>query len=453
MRTRICGLVTMLFMTSAMLIPACCMYGQDTAPAEVAPAATPVAPAPVFQAPAVTPDTEIFKRTPIIDGVVEDGEWDVYYSFNTGDWQITTYADWDKGNLYVAAKSNRPIDLLTILDADNDGWFHGDDNYDFRAIRTSGDSLSLAVARYESRNTKSPVASPVSPQEASLVEIKSTRSEGAYMIEMRIPGALVKDMKLNSGRKIGFQIAVKAMEGESGWVPNAELGDTKECRLTNIKVAALKPLELGFDLRTSTIARGDELVGKFHITNAGNETIDVQSFVVAGEGKAGEYMGSEKVRVDKIDPKKHMSHEVRSVILSSMRTGSWAMGAEVRSASGRIGSALVSFDVVEPFEVELKLPEWQVRTDVKDVTFGVVVINNRRDSVRGKAKITLPTGWELWRGHDTFEFIASGMGNIGTCSFKAKPPLGALGDVPVKIDVTVDGITKTVEGKIVLVNP
>ena len=78
--------------------------GETAAPATpVAPAAPVAAPAPpqtpVIAMPTITPDTELFRRTPVIDGVVEDGEWDAFYTFNNGVWEATTFADCDSGNL------------------------------------------------------------------------------------------------------------------------------------------------------------------------------------------------------------------------------------------------------------------------------------------------------------------------------------------------------------------
>ncbi len=45
--------------------------------------------------------------SPLIDGVIDSGEWDTYYSNTAGDWQVTTYSNWDGRNLYVALKSNK----------------------------------------------------------------------------------------------------------------------------------------------------------------------------------------------------------------------------------------------------------------------------------------------------------------------------------------------------------
>jgi hypothetical protein len=425
----------------------------ETAPVPAAATAPAPTPAPKFEAPAVVCDTELFRRTPIIDGVVEDGEWDIYYTFTASGWDAMTYANWDGANFYVAAKSNKPIDILAILDANADGWFHGEDNFEFRTTRGAGDVIALSVNRYESRNTKSPAAMPVTEQEAALVQAKSGKTDTAYMIELKIPASLIRGYKQKADKSIGFQINLNAGDDFSGWFPARELGDTKECTLVTKKIAALKPLELGFDLRDSRIALGEELIGKFHLTNSGTETADARSFIIAGEGKAGEFLSSEKIRMEGLSPKKHFAHEVRSIVPSDMRLGSWAIGAEVRSGSDRLGSALISFEVVEPFDIELRVPEKSVKSDVKDVTFGVGVRNNTRHRIRGVTKITLPIGWELWRNADTREFSVPTGDAVTSTTFKAKPPLGALGDVPVKMEVTIEGRTKIVEGKIVVVNP
>jgi hypothetical protein len=188
------------------------------------------------------------------------------------------------------------------------------------------------------------------------------------------------------------------------------------------------------------------------LTNSGSETADIKSYTIAGEGKAGEYLSSERVRLEGVAPGQHVAKDYRTALLSNMNVGSWALGAEVRSDSGRLGSMLVSFDVVEPYDLELRLPDRDVKANVKDVTVAVVVNNNRRVGINGAAKIVFPTGWEIWRNLNQREFRVSARSS-SAISFKAKPPLGAIGDIPVKIEVTCNGETKTVEGSFRAVNP
>ncbi|OFX15240.1 MAG: hypothetical protein A2Z18_04735 [Armatimonadetes bacterium RBG_16_58_9] len=429
--------------------------GED---AEAGPVTPEVAPGPAtaegasFEWQMSEPDTDVFKRTPVIDGSVEDGEWDTFYTFESGSWRGGTFADWDAENLYVAMKSSRPVDFALALDAKADGWFHGEDNYEFKAVRGADQTLLLTVSRYESKGTASTSPEPVSAEEAGLVEMRSSKSGDEYTIEMRIPATLVRGFRLANSRKIGFQVSLKTQAGESGWMPREATDGVQTCTLVARKIAALKPLELGFDLKDYRLARGDELVGKFHMTNTSGETVDVTSFVIAGEGKAGEYLSSGKIRMDGLPPGKHISHGLASIIPSDMAVGSWAVGAEVRSANARLGGALVSFEVVEPYEIELRLPDKPVPVDAKDVTFGVVVTNNRERAISGEVSITLPTGWELWKGAKSREFAVRGK-SASSVAFKAKPPLGVLGCVPVTVEVRTSGETKTAEGTFEMISP
>ncbi|MCX8053601.1 MAG: hypothetical protein N3B12_07310 [Armatimonadetes bacterium] len=403
--------------------------------------------------PLIMPDCDIFRRTPLIDGTLEDGEWDKFYSYTSGDWEVTTYADWDARFLYVAARSNKPFELMFVLDANNDGWFHGDENYEVKVAGGVDDNITLSVRRYESRNVKTPTAAPATEAEIAMVDVKSVKSANDYMIEMKVPSALIRGFKLDPGKKVGMQINIKPSVEGAIWVPTDQVGDVRECTLATKKVAALKPLVLGFDLKDSVVARGEELVGRFHITNGGTETLDAREYIIAGEGKTGSYLSSQRIRIEGLPPRKHISREVRTVVPSDMPVGSWAIGAEVRSADARLGGVLVSFDVVDPFEADIKLPAAEVRADVKDVTFQVLVKNNTRKAIRGKVKVTLPTGWELWKNADTREFVAGPRGAVAFAKFKAKPPLGEMGPVPVKAEVTVGRETKTVEGKFHVVSP
>lgn len=438
------------------------LRAEEVAPAvPIAPAET-AAPASVGNPPAAVksaaaplciPDTEIFRRTPTVDGTLDDGEWDVFYACGSGDWNATTYADWDSRSLYLAARSNKPFDLMGVFDANADGWFHGDENFEFKVTRGADGGSVLQVGRYESRNTKAPVASAVSDVEASMIEMKSGSAGDSYVVELRVPAALIRGFRLRDGQKIGLNVLLKTTADESGWLPTNQVGDVKECTLVSMKFATLKPLVIGFDLKDAAVARGETLSGRFHLTNAGSEQLDVRSFTIGGEGKAGGFLSSQRVRLEGLAPKQHFAHSTSSLIPSDMPTGSWAIGAEVRSNGEKLGAGLISFDVVDPFDLEMKIPLGDVRSDVKDVSLAVNVQNNMRRSISGTAKITLPVGWELWRNQDVRSFGVSGDGGVTGVLFKAKPPLGEMGDVPVKFEVTVGKDTKVIEGKFRVVNP
>lgn len=408
------------------------------------------APAPAFQKPVVTPDTRIFRRTPVIDGIIQDGEWDAYYRFSGTGWEATAYMDWDDHNLYFAAKSSRPIDMQSLIDVNADGWFHGDDNFE---IQTSGGltgAMTVSVSKYESKNTKAPVASPVAPEIASMVEVKSSKSDTLYCIEMKIPAIMISGLRISSKKKIGLNININSGSDFGGWCPSQEIGDIQDCTLVTEKYASLKPVELSFGLRDDRVARGDEVGGKLYVNNRGDSDIDAKFVVLGGEGLASDILSSQKIRLAGIRAKDRTVQEIRSVIPIDMRLGYWALGAEVRSEGERLGSALASFEVVEPFDLELRLPGGPLKADTRELTFSVGVKSNCRDRIRGTATITLPQGWELDRNGATKDFVITIGHGATPIIFRAKPPIGASGEVPVKFSVTSRGRTLTEEGRIII---
>jgi len=85
MRMPLLVVLTILTLAFAPMIPANAEDAPAVAPAPTAApvGVTPVTPAVPAAAPqpaTVTPDTNVFKRTPSIDGTIANGEWDVFYT-------------------------------------------------------------------------------------------------------------------------------------------------------------------------------------------------------------------------------------------------------------------------------------------------------------------------------------------------------------------------------------
>ncbi len=408
------------------------------------------------QEPALTPDTEIFKRTPVIDGKVEAGEWDTFYESTVAGSAVITYADWDSNNLYFAAQCDKPFDMLVILDALGDGWFNGQDNYELKAIRDADGVVGKAVSRYESRNATSSLPQPVTANELEMVQMASGTADGKYFIEMKLPGELIRDFKLVDNAKPALQIATKTDAGDTGWTPDNVAGAKREClggTLLSKKSAALNPLLVDMDVRTPKIARTEDLFVRFSMINNGTESVNARTYILAGEGKSATFLGSKKVRMEGLPAKGKVFDEISTNIPSDMPLGNWAFGGEVRSDSAKIGAVIASFEVVDQWDASLKLPTKDISTHSKNVVIALEVRNNLRRPIRGTAKITLPLGWELYKNVDTKQFDVSSISGVTTVKFSATPPLGVLGAVPVKIEVSSRGINKTLEGSFNMVLP
>lgn len=407
------------------------------------------------QAP-IIPDSEILKRTPVIDGVVNPGEWDLFQSFSQDDSQVQCYANWDSKFLYMAITSSKPVDAMVLIDANDDGWFHGEDNYEVRVVRQADGTMAKQVLRYESRNTSVILPAPVTENEASQVEFKTSNTNGLSQVEIKVPEFLIRNFKLADNKKIGLQIAVRTATDENSWIPETVRAETKQCvksTLVSRKAAVLSPLTINFGVKDAKVAQGEDITCVLQINNPGAEAVDVRNITMAGDGLAAAYMDSIMKRQEGIEPKKQIKEEMKSSIPKAMPLGCWVVGAEIRSATNKLGAALASFEVMEQFEATLRLPKNDITTTDKEVTISVAVKNNMRKPLWGNVKVTLPMGWEFRSGISSRDYTVRTRYGEALISFRAQPPIGALGDIPISVSITGADTARELTGTMRVVTP
>lgn len=363
-------------------------------PSAAAEATAAPAPAPVVVPIDVKPDPLIFKRTPVVDGLVQSGEWDTFFSADTSTDRVSTYADWDSRNLYLAVNGTKPVKLTVIIDANGDGWFHGGDNYKFEFTPGGGDAVTVDVTRYDSKTAK-PAASPV----IEPLSILARSGQDGKSIELAIPQGSLVGLNLKDGKKMG--IALVAQVGDSGPIPQNGNDELVKVTLVSKKSASLDPVEIEMDLRDRRVTPGEDVVSKLTVRNKSKDNVDAETFVIGGEGRAAKYLNSEMVRIEGLGNGVKMKRSFRSKIPRDMPVGSWGLGAEVRSASGRLGGTLISFEVVPSYEVTMETGDGKFAAGTSDWhQIKVLIRNNTHGEVVGTVKLVVPDGWELFKKID-----------------------------------------------------
>ena len=123
---------------------------------------------------------------------------------------------WTDSALCLSVRTDRPVNLLAQIDADNDGWFHGFDNFQIRVLN-GGDSAQ--IADYYLRDCSSWVNSPEDRRDilkfANLglsIEKLSPSPEMPYRqrLDLRIPRNDHYGLALNRGKKLSLRIGVQA---------------------------------------------------------------------------------------------------------------------------------------------------------------------------------------------------------------------------------------------------
>jgi len=159
--------------------------------------------------------------TPRLDGVWRDGEWQVAGAVNTPPGATPADAmfglQWDDRYLYVAMRSSRPMDFAVDLDAMNDGWFTGTDNYRLMFSAPTGETAEPAVSStiwdwsvFDHTAERNPYLSQskdiVKPED---LYIAHGRDGGQYVLEVAIPFNYKTGLRLYDGKRLGVRLGAR----------------------------------------------------------------------------------------------------------------------------------------------------------------------------------------------------------------------------------------------------
>lgn len=385
-------------------------------------------------------DKNILKRTPTIDGKIQQGEWDIFYSYNTEKDEVTTYANWDTNNLYFAVSCNILKEVAITFDINADGWTIGDDNY--LLIKDENNSLNLLKAVRTTEEGVTLVA--VEIPETTPIVTESSVVNGKSNFEMAIPCSICGISSITMD-KTNFNIAVKTEEND--WYPfnpNDLKDNTVGNKLVNHKAFALDPLDIEFYVTRDKIVAGDTLDGKVKIKNRGKEPVVVKEIIMAGEGLGEDVVDSYKIKVGEIRPGRTFEREYHSKILPDTQVGAKVLGCEIYNDQMKLGGALRSFEVIKPCVFKPFLGKEVFYTNDKVIRIGVRVISySDKKYATGTATAMPPEGWEV-SGSNKNKFNFCGYNKYTDIIFRLTPPLGAVGTYKIPIVITTGDGQETV---------
>ncbi len=145
---------------------------------------------------------------------LQSGGWRPFVSMRNADVTADTYLNWDEGHLYFALRSSRPVTLHLDLDAANDGWFHGSDNYRIRVSpkELSGEGVPVDVAIFDwDKFFATPQVyvywnrEKVTVQQLRLAE---EREGKWYVLKVAVPRSEATSLRLAPGRRMGIKPSI-----------------------------------------------------------------------------------------------------------------------------------------------------------------------------------------------------------------------------------------------------
>ena len=396
-------------------------------PAPVAPETTPapavaVAPPTVIE---IAPDTAIFRRTPLIDGQITPGEWDIFYSVSESPLGgVTAYADWDSSNLYIAVQSRNLQSMEVSLDLKDDGWYQGDDNYEIKIAGLAEGQEPVVHGRvYDSKAAKGDRLSGFSDVAISGVTVRTGGLADGRIAEVTIPVSILS-LRPRDGAKLGLRIAATGQGGAC--VPSDDAGDVTSCKLVSSKTSGPDNLGVQMTIADTEVVVGQRLEVKLTFENRGKEDIPAQYFVIGGEGRAARLLDSERRIVEGgLKPDQRVRHTYRTLISGGLGLGAWAVGAELRKPDdSRIAAALASFEIVEPYVFSVKSADFRTSGPHGQLKAkpALVIRNNANWTIFGTVRISVPQGWEVSPRAGERQFSIEGENQSTAVPFELRAP-------------------------------
>lgn len=326
--------------------------------------------------------------TPILDGVVSDGEWE-----SLSDSAGATFFQWEPGKLYWAAKPLPGQDVILSFDMSNDGWLTGKDNYEIRASQVK-DQIRLSIRQLDATDRNNPVW--VSPDlAAESFKVVSKPSQEYWNLEGSFTPILGKVPSLNDQLGIRLECVSATTEELPPYLP---------------KVMA--PVRLRFDQSSNLfsgvtwhpefdyreVARVENLEMKLRFKLL-PETSLLQTIRVEGEGLAQNAISPYQSIFPDIDRGGNATVKYSSPINDAAIGGYRIVRAVLTDSNNDISVLRTSVKIADLVEMKISLPqEVTFDSDNRSVRGFVSILSRTKQDVRGHFDYSLPDYWEAKKG-------------------------------------------------------
>ncbi|HEY3282023.1 MAG TPA: fibronectin type III domain-containing protein [Armatimonadota bacterium] len=149
--------------------------------------------------------------TPRWEARLGEGGWRKLASMSNKGFRADCYLAWDRENLYYALRASRPVTLNLDLDAGNDGWFHGSDNYRLKVVPASlaGGERQVDVAIFDWDKFHAVPQVYVywnrEKVKASDLRVLEGRDGRWFVLKVAIPRNPATSLLLEPGRRMGLK--------------------------------------------------------------------------------------------------------------------------------------------------------------------------------------------------------------------------------------------------------
>ena len=345
-------------------------------------------------------DPQRLKRTPLIDGVLGDGEWDPFYTITDGPVKGTVYCNWDDNFLYLATRTEGAANVLFDLDLNGDGWLRGADNVEIiiGSVASGGTPVVSARLLDASNSKDTPVWNESAIDPKSII-VAEKIVNGTQILEIAIPkntASLQPRVGQNFGLRAEFLPAgpVTAFTSTAPFEPHLLLDATLAvARVTG--VAGINPRLTLSDLKCIA---GQKLFATLELTNQTDQNVVIKSVLWTGTGLSANVVNTlREVNVKPLPGLKKEKLTYQTVLPDNLSVGSYLLSVTVDLDGGRTIQSAAAFTVVEALQVQMSSdPQPVVVSGQTKLAVNVDVTSAVPDHFRGDVELNVvPAGWLL----------------------------------------------------------
>lgn len=448
----LCGLLAMTWMAGTCFAQANTPLKQDDVPGKDPAAAAPVVaqaepPAIKFrERPRYPADPPRLKRTPVVDGVLGDGEWDPFYTITDGLVKGTVYCNWDDNFLYLATRTDGAANVLFDLDLNGDGWLRGADNIELLiGSAAGGGTPPVSVRLLDASNTKdTPVWNDSAIDPRSIV-VAQKMVNGTQILEVAIPknsASLAPKVGQNLGIRAEFMPAgpITNFTSTAPFEPHLLLDATLSvARVTG--AAGINPRLTLSDLKCIA---GQKLFATLELTNQTDQNVNIKSVLWTGTGLSANVVNTlREVNVKPLMGLKKQKLTYQTVLPPNISVGSYLLTVTVEAEGGKTIQSAAAFTVVEAIQVQMSSePQPLVVSGQTKLAVDVDITSSVPDHFRGDVELNvIPNGWLLDGGKKRSVLVdREDAHRVSRFTFKV-PSTTSVGDYPVEATVTWRGQT------------
>jgi hypothetical protein len=427
------------------ITPATLAAGQDPKPSvpaaqqQAAAAAVPVA-INFRERPKYTVEAQRLRRSPQINGVLNDGDWDPFYTVNDGTIKGTVYCNWDDNFLYIATRTDQAAMLVIDVDATDDGWLRGADNLEVVVGSPAADGTPTVVARLlDASNPKDAPAWNDKVLDVKTIQLAGKPTTGAQITEVAIPknmGSLV----LRPGANIGLRVEFLPAAPASSYTPTAPFEPhlLLDAKLVGARVQGVPGINPRLTLSDYKCVAGQKLFATLELLNQTDIAVPIQSVLWTGEGSSVNAVDTfRQVTVPPIPASKRLKLGYKTMLPKSVTPGSYTLSVTADLGPNKQVQSTATFTVVEPIQPQISSePNPLVIVGTTKLELLVDVYSAVPDHFRGELELTnIPQGWEL-EGNRRRTLVVVGEDARSITRVRFKLPSSTLaGDYPIDAQI------------------